>query len=292
MRAYLSPFFIIHQKPENDPELRRLSISLVVSFWLDKPYIVAETLEDILQRPIVAMDYLADAIFTLVVLGAYDLAKEKMARIRQVLSLTEQERFNHSLELCDAAIETLRDLKTGVLYLQSRALTSPTVEEERLIWFTLRQALDTQDEEASERIVRRIAKMDTKFSHQEIMDALIAEKLLYQGDSEHLQQILAKYPAKVLAQESCPLYFVNGCYLEMIYGAQSATSEFCKLLDMAFPRTWVLGAHFLAGKIHMSTQGWFSRSFAWERKCLYQQLRLFWHVAKDPEKSAYWKNLI
>ncbi|MCE5293532.1 MAG: serine/threonine-protein kinase PknD [Chlamydiales bacterium] len=286
------PFFIQHSDDGKDAELKRISINLCVSFWLAKPYIISEILDDILQRPIVAMPYLADAIFLLVMLGSDTMAKEKMARIRQVLSLSEQERYHHALELSDTIIATASDLKQGVLYLQTLNQQKLSLDEERFIWFLLRSALDQGDEEALDRIVQRLLKINFQFENQEIIDALIVEKLIYEGNVEGVQQVLQKYPALRLAQESSPLYFVNSCYLVMREGIQAAMLEFNKLLDIAFPRSWVLGAHFVAGKIHMTPAGWFMRSFAWERRCLYQQLRLVWHAAKDIEKAQYWKGLI
>lgn len=286
------PFFILHPGHSGDAELQRFAINLGVSFWLAKPYIIAEMLDDILQRPVVAMGYLADAIFLLVLLGAEDLAKEKMARIRQVLSVGEQERYHHSLELSDRLIAASSDPKLGVLYLQTLSSQTVSPEEERFIWFLLRSSLDHGDDDASDRIVQRLLKVDFHFAHQEIIDSLVIERLIYQGNTERVKQLLSKYSAVRLAQEASPLYFVNGCYLVLTEGLQAATLEFNKLLDIAFPRSWVLGAHFMAGKIHMTPAGWFMRSFAWERRCLYQQLRLFWHAAKDDEKATYWKNLI
>lgn len=286
------PFFIEHSQSPSDAELRRFVINLGVSFWLSKPFIIAETFEDILQRPVVAITYLADAIFLLVLLGQKELASQKMTRIRQVLSIGEQERYHLSLYICDKVIALTTDLKSGIAYLQSLTSLTMTHEQERFIWFMLRHALDTGNEEASERIVQRLLKIDFRFENQEIIDALIIEKLIYSGDAMRVGQILQKYSSARLEQESCPLYFVNGCYRVMTDGVQAAVMEFCKLLDIAFPRSWVLGAHFLAGKIHMTPAGWFMRSFSWERTCLYQQLRLFWHAAKDLEKSTYWKNLL
>lgn len=286
------PFFIQHPNHDGDAELQRFAINLGVSFWLAKPYIIAEMLDDILQRPVVAMSYLADAIFLLVLLGSNELAKEKMARIRQVLSVSEQERYHHWLELSDRLIAASSDRKLGVLYLQTLTGQTLSQEDERFIWFMLRSALDSGDEEASNRIVQRLLKIDFQFVNQEVIDALIIEKLIYDGDTARIEQLLAKYSPARLSQEASALYFVNGCYIAMTEGVQAAHFQFTKLLDIAFPRSWVLGAHFMAGKIHMTPAGWFARSFAWERRCLYQQLRLFWHAAKDAEKSAYWNALI
>src|SRR5262249_22259255 len=153
-------------------------------------------------------------------------------------------------------------------------------EDERLLWFYLRRSIDVSDEITSDVIVKRLFKHKFSFQKPEIMDALLIEYLLYQGDIARVEDILHKYSLARLTQESCPLYFVYGCYLVISEGVPSAMSEFCKLLDIAFPRSWVLGAHFLAGKIHMTPAGWFKRSFAWERRSLCQQLRLFWHAAK------------
>ncbi len=286
------PFFIQHRAPGSDAELRRFSINLGVNFWLSKAYMVNELLDDILQRPVVAMPYIADALFVLVLLGADSLAKEKMARIRQVLSVGEQERYHQSLESIQRLISTHNDLKAGAAFVQSLMAQTVSLEDERHIWLLLRRALDTGDEEASERICQRILKMDFRFTNQEVMDALVIEKLIYSRDVHRIEQILQKYPPARLANESSPLYFVHGCYVAMQEGPQAATGQFCKLLDIAFPRSWVLGAHFLAGKIHMTPAGWFMRSFAWERRSLYQQLRLFWHAASDVEKTGYWNALL
>lgn len=282
------PFFILHGDHNGDLELRRISINLVVSFWLEKPYIIAEMVEDILARPIVAMTYLSDALFLLVLLGRSDLAKEKMARIKQVLSPSEQERYHLSLELSNSLIAASQDIKPGVLYIQT-LLTKPlSQEQERFIWYLLRQAIDSGDQDSSDRIVHRLLKIEFDYTNQESIDALIIEKLLYEGDFIRIEQVLSKHSPLKRSKESSPLYFINA----LKDGVQAATHEFHKLLDIAFPRSWVLGAHFLAGKIHMTPAGWFLRSFAFERRCLYQQLRLFWHVAQDPEKSAYWKSLL
>ncbi len=286
------PFFMLHKQAEGDSELRRIDIALGVSFWLAKPYIVAETLDAILERPIVVMPYISDAIFLLVLLGEKELAMQKMARIRQVFSVAEQERYQHSLELCYLLIKTLDGPEEGLSYIQNLTSLTLTQEQERFIWFLLRHALDKSDEIASDRIVQRLLKIDFRFVNQEVIDALMIEQLIYKGDVTRVGQILQKYSPQKLASESCPLYFVNGCYIVMTEGTQNAMLEFCKLLDIAFPRSWVLGAHFLAGKIHMTPSGWFMRSFSYERTCLYQQLRLFWHAAKDYEKSAYWKGLL
>ncbi len=285
-------FFIQHPSHGGDAELRRISINLGVSFWLAKPYIISEMLDDILQRPIVAMPYLADAIFLLVLLGAPEMAKAKMVRIRQVLSIGEQERFKKSLNLSDRLIASAFDHKLGVLYLQTLSSQALTPEEERFIWFLLRLALDKDDAQVADRIVQRILKMNYSGENQEILDSLVIERLIYQGNITRVEQILSKYSPQRLSQEASPLYFVNSCYLAMTEGVQAATLQFSKLLDIAFPRSWTLGAHFMAGKIHMTPAGWFKRSFSWERRCLYQQLRLFWYAAKDTEKAAYWKSLI
>ncbi len=69
----------------------------------------------------------------------------------------------------------------------------------------------------------------------------------------------------------------------MTEGVQAATIEFNKLPDIASSRLrfW---ERILWPANHTTAAGWFMRSFAWERRCPYQQLRLFWHAAKDGSK--------
>ncbi len=285
------PFFILHSKDTQDAELKRLSICLGVGFWLAKPHIIAESVDEILQRPIVAIKHLSDALFLLVELGAYSIAQEMLLRIRGILSENEQKRFETSLTLVDLMIACKNDLSLGLQWLQNHSFQALNQEEERFVWFLLRQAIDRQDASADQ-IATQVLVKNTSGVHRELIDALLCEHFLYQGDIAKVGAILQMHSPERLSQESNPLYFLYACFLVCNEGIQSAFAFFSKLLDIAFPRSWVLGAHFLSGKIHMTPAGWLSRSFLWERRALYQQLALFWHCAKDMEKSQYWKALV
>lgn len=288
------PFFLLHSNQhssqEQDAELKRLSMSLGMGFWLAKPYTIAETFEEIMLRPIVAILYLADAIFLLVVLGRAELAMEKLVRMKQILSVSEQERYAKSLEILDILIRSHANLQIGVEWLRNHTESRLSKEEERLVWYMLRHAINSDNELTAQSIKECLLNKSYDTPNPEIIDAILVETLIYQRDLTELEKMFSKYPQTRLAQESCPLYFGYGCYIALTEGAASALSFFGKLLDIAFPRSWVLGAHFLAGKIHMTPAGWFARSFRYERISLYEQLRLFWHASSDLEKSIYWKN--
>jgi serine/threonine-protein kinase len=212
--------------------------------------------------------------------------------MRQILSVTEQERYAKSLDLLKVLTKSHDDLQVGLDWLHKRGHAKLSLEEERLLWYLLRRAINTSRQESAEEIAKWLLKASPELSHPEIIDALLVEVLLYQGDLMRADQVLKRYPLARLREESSPLYFVYGCYLVFIEGISAALDHFGKLLDIAFPRSWVLGAHFLAGKIHMTSAGWFARSFVYERRALYEQLRLFWHAARDQEKCDYWKNLL
>lgn len=280
------PFFILHTNEMQDPELERLSLCIGVGFWLAKPHILIESVEDLLARPIVCMSYLADTIFCLVEIGDYAGARAMLERVRAILSENEQRRYEGSLHLMELLIKTENSFLDGLSWLKTRSKKELTQEEERLVWFLARHAIDREDPLASD-IVATLHFQP----NQEAIDALIAEHLLYRGDLVGVAMLFQKYPQERMLQESSPLYFVYGCFIAAKEGIQEALSFFSKALDIAFPRSWVLGAHFLASKIHMTPAGWFSRSFLWERRALYQQLALFWHAAKDSEKAKYWKSL-
>lgn len=282
------PSFILHAKDADDAELKRLTLCLGVAFWLAKPYVIAETIEDIVSRPIVAIGHLADGIFLLTLLGAFDLAKMKMQRICEVLSEAETKRFSATLSLLDIAIEP----KNGLSWLQTLDTKAITREEERLVWYLLRTFLDRKDLKTCSEMASFLLEKDFSYSNREMIDALIAETLLYIGDIVALEKLFQAYPKTRLMQEASLLYFPYGCYIAITQGIQSALKYFTKSLDIAFPRSWSIGAHFLAGKIHMTPAGWFSRSFLWERRSLYEQLTLFWHSAKNPEQEEAWRKLI
>ena len=282
------PFFMLYAKEPCDNELKRLTLCLGVAFWLAKPYVIAETIEDIVSRPIVAMGHLADGIFLLVLLGATELAISKMARIREVLSEAEAKRFSATLTLLEIAI----DPKLGLEWLQTLNSQTITPEQERLIWYLLRTYLDRRDLALCKQLCTVLDEKGFSYNNAEMIDALRAEVFLYQEDITSLEKLFKAYPETRLMQESSLLYFPYGCYIAITQGIQSALTHFSKSLDVAFPRSWALAAHFLAGKIHMTPAGWFSRSFLWERRSLYEQLALFWHSAKDFEKQKSWERLV
>jgi serine/threonine protein kinase len=287
------PFFVLQETTDDDAELYRLSLCLGVGFWLAKPYIIKEAFEELLLRPIVAISHLSDALFFLVELGAYDVAQSSIEKMTSILSENEQKRFSSSFEEYQLLLSTqtsFEQVRPWISSLQNRELSK---EQERVIWFCMRKAIDIDDLEMAEVITKSvITKTWSLHKGQENLMALAAEYFLYTGDIGQARNIFSRYSQDLLSQENFPLYFVYGCYLAKTEGVQEAITHFSTLLDIAFPRSWVLGAHFLSGKLQQHTSGWFSRSFFWERKTLYQQLRLFWHSANDAEKARCWKNYL
>lgn len=282
------PFFMLYVNQAPDAELKRLTLCLGVAFWLAKPYVIAETIEEILARPIVQMGHLADGIFLLVLLGAHEMATQKRLRIQEILSKNETERFGKTL----AILDSLLDPSQAILWLEELESKECTDEEERLIWYMLRTSINSGDLDQCLAFVQRLLEKQLRFPHAETIDALIAEVWLYHGKTAELQKLFQRYLPARLMQESSPLYFVHGCFVAVTQGLQPALKHFSALLDIAFPRSWMLAAHFLAGKIHMTSAGWFARSFLWERRCLYEQLRLFWHAVGDQQKAKSWFDLI
>lgn len=278
------PSFILHERQGLDDELQKYSISVQLGFWLAKPNLLKETVDELLQMPILPIKLIADSIFVMIELGATDTAYKTLKKIRSILSDAEQKRLLADFFLLDLAVDTKELSIKGKL---SSALTHHSKEAQRTYLFLLKQAIRKGKEELES--CKDLLILLEKKENPEI-DAALIEAYLYLEDDTALLRIIQKYSAKELQDETSPLYFPYACVVARKEGERGAMLEFEKLLEMPYPRSHLLGAYFLAGKLQL-TENWYTRSFMWERRCLYEELALFYHTLQDHEKEKSFQKL-
>lgn len=158
----------------------------------------------------------------------------------------------------------------------------------RMLALEMRQAIKNDEEEK----VYELVKQRGNFSKEEQIqiDAYHIWALLKEDRWPEAGGIFDQYSLELLAQETTPLYPLYGCYLQITEGEEMAMIFFQGVIDTPFPRSWALLGHQLTNKI-LDNPSWFSTSFLWERRQLYQQLTLYYTCAENPELEAYYRKL-
>ncbi|MDB6082019.1 MAG: pknD-B [Chlamydiia bacterium] len=270
------PSFILHERGKLDEELQTLSFCVQLAFWLTKPHLLKESVDQLLQRPILPITLISDAIFLMAQIGAQNTATETLKKIRSLLSDAEQKRLLADFVLLDLV------LNVKGLPIQERlasALKITSKQTERTLNYLLQQAINNEQIIQCQEVIPLLEHRNEKS-----IDAKLMAAYLYLHDDDSLERIVTKYTPKELEDESSPLYFPYGCALAKLHGEKRAHLLFSQLLEMPYPRAPLLGAHFLVGNLQLE-DGWLARSFLWERRCLYEQLTLFYHVIQDQEKK-------
>lgn len=281
------PPFILTTK-EATAELQRQIFCLNLAFWLAKPYLIKETLDELLQQPILPRGIIADALFLLIELGALPIAEQAFQEIAALLSEAEQARLSPFFEPLKVMMRTAKgSLTEGIEWLKKCKTIGP--DEERVLFFFMRRAIHERKIQPCRDLLEAIQGLS--IAQKERLDAYLIELYLILSDVKVAQAIIESYPEARRSDHSSPLYSSYGLLLAALHGKERAKKHFARLLDTPYPRSWLLSAHYLTGTIHLDPGGWIDRSFLWERRSLYEQLALFYHVVQDEEKSQAFRML-
>lgn len=274
-----------------DSDLEKELFRINLAFWLAKPHLIKETIDELLNRPILPIPLICDALFLLIELGAQGGAKEAMNEIRALLSTAEQNRLLACFTSLDLTLQiqntSLEDILPLVKNEIAKAAKQKEIKtDERLLFFLLKEQINRRTFDNS--FLQQLDELRTTHAdqnkQQESFDAMLLVAHLFQNDLLSAEKIISKYSLAQLMDEASPLYFPYGCYLAAESGEKKALQHFSKLLETPYPRSHLLAAHFLTGNINLEKEGWLQRSFMWERRRLYEGLTLYYHVTKDSEK--------
>jgi serine/threonine-protein kinase len=268
------PWFLIHNKKKFDADQERESLLITLAFWLAKPHALEEILRELLERPRLPMPLIADTLFALIELGCRKRAAAIMKKIRQLLSPSEQKRLLGCFESLDRAIEPLNS--EALLF----ALASPSPDRDRLTAYLIRQCIETE-------------KFDLLVPHFDALcnrenpriRALMIEVGIRSANRHLLEKMNSHITLEVLCDESSPLYFAANCLIISKEGPGKAMARFERLLETPYPRSWLLAPHYIVGNISLEKGGWIDRSFIWEKRCLFENLSLYYRLTHDEEKE-------
>lgn len=283
------PLFFIENDPDYAliPELGNLIYSLKLAFWLARPYVLAEIIDELLKMKKPHPITVANAIYCLVEIGNWELAEEKLKEVIQ-----------HNANNPPISIDSIKEtLEITSLPLEKAietflALPSETSHSrERLLFFLMEKALDTQNSMWVHNLFQHAQK--TGLSHDAQIEANGYEiwALLLDKNIAKSGELLHQYPIELLSQETTILHFLYGCWLYLTEGKEIAYIHFAGIFESAYPRSWSLFSYYIKANV-TDDLAWTSKLFLWEKRQLFRQLSLFYHCVGDIEKSRYYQHLI
>lgn len=256
------PFFIEHLQKPLDADLEMKSLELILSFWLAKSTLLEELVLELLQRPILPIPLISDAIFCMAELGDTAAAIRTIQHIRTILSQAEQKRLLSCFEPLEAMLQD-----------PEKALT---FDSDRALYFVVRQTI----QEGNFDFLRKAIPVLQMRPHPEMRALLLEISLLLDEKS-----VLNEFESEKLDEKS-PLYLPLLALLAKKEGVSAAMNRLTRQLPEPYPRSHLLGAACLASHIDYDTGAWKEGSFFWEQKRLFQQLFLFATAMGDREKQA------
>ncbi len=264
------PPFFLSKNLEGNAERHAFTIKL--AFWLARPIMIRECISHLVKEPVIPIGLIFDALSLLTLMGEDHLHKEALDEIKQQLSIREQEKNSELFSLNEA-------LDSGNFDITQKAISR---EFERALFLHLKKS---PQEPLVLKISQFLLNHCSLFSEEFI--EFIIQQLLEISSFDLALEILEKKVGKEEVDESSKLFFVQGCLFAFFRGETAALFHFSKLFDSNFPRTHLLGAHFINSSLSLRSDHWISQSFWWEQKELLRQLELFKKAV--PESDYYEK---
>lgn len=251
LRNNWEPLPFIEECPDSLPLM-----AIQLAFWLKATPILVEMADSLLKRKPVHEVLLANAIFCLIELEAYDKAKPFLS-----LPYSSLHSVRSSLQPLDR-VELPPQMGKG---------------ECRALHHRMCNALKRERFDLIEQCAQKLRGYKIRQREKLSFDALEAWSYLLRKKLPEAEAIFRRAPASALSQEISPLHFPYGTWLYLKEGPTAAASHFGAVLDTPYPPTPALPSHFLAGRID-DKKGWIERAFWWEKKELYRQLELFYRT--------------
>jgi Serine/threonine protein kinase len=287
LKKYWEPLPFIAEDPaiEESILLSNLQFSIQLAFWLDKPYVLEEVLQEILDDtmhlPTSSTLLIGNILFSLLNMQNKEVAESALNTIKSRIQ-NPDDALRHTLACVEAA------LKGDAAVLAFSPIIS--FDEERAAMILLDNALQNDATMEARALIDQALTRQMSNTTRQCFDARLISALLLEKKWEEAGKIFNKYSMETLSHESSPFFSLYGCWLYASEGKELAQIHFNSVLETTYPRTWTLLAHFLSGRIH-EQHVWFQRAFMWEKRQLYRQLYLFYKCTENEELARYFRVL-
>jgi len=276
------PPFLLSRGDEGEEQLRLHRFCLGISFWLEKPYIVREILDKLIETPVLPIAHIIDCLVLFSFFNQTNLLADGLKRWKELLCSDEQKKYTHLFSCLELLL--IGDPKELYKEAQKRLLETPPRDLEAHILLLLMEnffkkkqyqfCLDLYEIKGSSHWSDQL--------HDELLARAIEAALLL-NQIDKASALLSSVDKERWTNEESSLFFSYGCFLAASQSLERAIEHFGQVLDAPYPRSWIVGAHVISGKLRLTPTGWLSRSFAYERYMLERQLKLFRHITHDPK---------
>jgi serine/threonine-protein kinase len=280
------PLFFFESDPlqQISSELKNITFAIKLAFWLARPYVLSELIDDLLQWETFHPITVANALFCLIELGSWKMAQTKLDEISQndPKKSASFEEFKNLLE-CAIRCHT-ESLEAAAASLIKYHPKSPSKTVERVLLYIIEEAINSKNTKLIQSMVEKVDNWPFTEEGRLRLQCYLIWAYLLDRNWTSAGELLHTYPIEVLSQETSLLHFLYGCWLEVTEGKEISTIHFSGVFEAPYPRTWTLFSSYLSGKIN-NNQGWIRKSFLWERKQLYRQLALYYYCIAENDKA-------
>jgi serine/threonine-protein kinase len=269
----------MEEDSHKDKVILNLNFTTQLSFWLAKPYILGEIIDDLSSYPV----ELGNALFGLIELGSWQYAKHKIEQMQE-----EPPNIGDNLNKAIACHE--HSLESTIASFFPSIPNQMDFQTWRALWYCLNYALDQHQTHLVHFAAKKLMHCELSFEHQLYLNIQRIWAYLLEKNWQAAGEIISAYPFELLTKESSHLHFIYGCWLRATEGKEIAEIHYSALLNVPYPRSWTLGSHYLADNISLNGL-WFRRAFLWEKRQLFRQLSLYYACAGDTEKQEAFQQL-
>lgn len=245
----------------------RYTFSLPICYSLHKVYLLEEMFLELYKTN---QETSASILFCL-------LRLNENTTIQSLLNKVEPENLEHEayLYLLPLLAEDALSKKTLDTFPENMSFYL-----DRSLLFLSEKALFSNIPLSVEAIYKHPITLHMHDEHKITLHAYYIWSLLLQNEWESAYKELSRYPHSILQKEGHLLHLLYGCWLIATEGIDIAHIHFSALLEIPYPRSYKLLAHWIHGRFHENSR-WYKNAFFWEKASLFRQLALYYHCVGD-----------
>ncbi len=285
VKKHGEPLYFNSLTPKGESAYENRSFALQIAFHVNKPFAIVEILSTFLNDDETPTRLFGDAIFALIIMGAKKIATEQLLIIDAIYHAKGDPEWPKLKESAAACLfgdpcEHIERILT-----EEKELTHVT--NDRALIARIEEAFLNRQFSSLRPLLEKLEKKTLPDQLATLLEAYLATVYLYEEKSEKTTGILCRYSVENLCRESSPLHYLYGLHLLTSEGEAAANLHFQSSLEVPYPRSWSLAGHYLSDKIDLAGR-WGQNAFQWEKRRLYFQLGLYYHIKQKQEEAHFW----
>jgi serine/threonine-protein kinase len=268
---------LFFSKDPEDTTHTQQRFCLTLAFWLGKSFVASEIFSELIATPFLPIQLIADTLFTYILLNDIPSFSNHYQLLLTTLSPDEKEKHKSLLQALSLFL--ISDPIDHLEHCRKFFLDNP--DDIRILLVLMENAARNRQYQTVIDLSCMVSLTQAPPVMREEVQSRTLEAALWLRDEQCIQNIIFHTPEDRRSEESSPLFFYYGCFLAITKGHEAALEHFETALEVPYPRSGLLGAYVLTGKIHLRSTGWLQHSFWYEQHILARQLKLYSHLVGD-----------